>query len=141
MSLGLENLSDDQLLNLWKELYAELGTRLYGVSEMARQIVIDEREAAKVRKEALEKAIAAAKDEYALLIEKETLEAVWKAAKEGTIRLLTPDEEANLVVRTTIATQIAIVNEALDAIGKQRKTATQSAIPNINSSFSRPPNW
>lgn len=116
MSLGLDTLSDDQLLNLWRELYSEMGCRLYGTTEMAHQIALEEKEKAKARVAALEEAVEKCRVEYDVQLRKEVLEDVRAGVRDGSIKLVDAKMEGDMVARAALEAKITLIGDVIEKV-------------------------
>lgn len=116
MSLGLDTLSDDQLLNLWRELYSEMGCRLYGTTEMAYQIVLEEKEKAKARLAALQEAVEKCRVEYDVQLRKEVLEDVRAGVRDGSIKLVDAKMEGDMVARAALEAKITLIGDVIEKV-------------------------
>lgn len=97
MDLGFSELTDDQLLEMWKQLYAEFSTRLFSTTELAHQVVITEAEKIEAHRKGLEFARVMAKQSYVNSIMDEIHGLVCEEIRNGTIRIITPEEEAQTI--------------------------------------------
>jgi hypothetical protein len=125
MSFGIDQLTDDQLLELLQEACVELGRRDPIIRGLAQQGIATEAETMVARRAALEKAIEKEQKKYLQEISKEAEEEVQKAAKAGTLRLATPIEEADEIAESTIAARIEVVEKII-------KQASGVSLPNEN---------
>lgn len=111
--LGLNALTDDQLLNLLQEACGELAARDPFVRGLAQQQIFTEAEKVKALKEGAAKAVEALKREYCKSISADIANAVRSSHKAGKLQLLNAEQEANVVVDAEIHTRIALIDEAV----------------------------
>lgn len=97
MDLGFSELTDDQLLEMWKQLYAEFSTRLFSTTELAHQVVITEAEKIEAHRKGLKFARVMAKQNYVNSIMDEIRQLVYEEIQNGSIRIITPEEEAQAI--------------------------------------------
>lgn len=105
MDLGLKQLSDDQLVELLQEACAELGTREHYVRTAAQNVIQDEAEKMHVFQRLLGEAVSKTRAQFVKQLEKEVYRWVESGVKDGSIRIVNPDQEAALLVE---ASQVAI---------------------------------
>lgn len=97
MDLGFSELTDDQLLEMWRQLYGEFSTRLFSTTELAHQVVITEAEKIEAHRKGLEFARVMAKQNYVNSIMDEIRQLVYEEIQNGSIRIITPEEEAQAI--------------------------------------------
>ena len=115
-SLGLELLTDDQLLDLLQEACAELGQRDPVVRNLAQKSIYAEAERLKVYKDSIAQAIAKARDNYELSVRKEVEAAIQEEVKSGRWNPMASGEEADLIVAADREVKQRIVMEAQKAL-------------------------
>ena len=113
MAFGIDGLSDDQLLELLQEACVELGRRDPVVRNLAQSGIATAKEDMVARRAALEQAIEKEQRKYLKLVAKEAEDEVQKAAKAGTLRLVTPIEEADEIAEATISARLALVEKII----------------------------
>lgn len=116
MDLGLHDLTDDQLLELVQETCIELGRRDPYIRNMAQGTITTEAEKLAIRRAAIKEAVAEAMGQYIDAIRRETALQVSKEVSNGTIRLLTPDQEGKVVADATLEAKIKLINEVIAKI-------------------------
>lgn len=97
MDLGFSELTDDQLLEMWRQLYGEFSTRLFSTTELAHQVVITEAEKIEAHRQAVQLATQRAKTAYLDALTEEIFDAISEEIRNGTIRIVTPEEEAQKI--------------------------------------------
>lgn len=131
MDLGLKQLSDDQLVDLLQQACQELGQRAGFVRDAAQQVICTEAEKMLVFKSSLQKAVIIARQTFIAQLDSEVREIVCKGVEDGSIRLVSVDEETAEVARTSRETllQLSEISER-DAFLKA-KAAIETKISSI----------
>ncbi len=111
MSLGCNELTDDQLLDLLQEILAELTTRHHDVRTFAQRAIVTGAEKLAFQREALEKAIEVAKQDYVASLNKEVKENVKQLVASGEIKLMTSEQEAAHISLTDSQVKLEILKE------------------------------
>lgn len=111
MDLGLNKLTDDQLLELLQQACAELAIRDHYVRNLAQQTIFTEAEKLKAMKQEMEGAVAAAKAEHVAQLRQEIEAEVRRAVSAGEIQLFQPGEEPKIVVQTDLDVRAKMIQE------------------------------
>jgi hypothetical protein len=114
--LGLDALSNDQLLALIEETAEELIARDPWIRNMAQATLTTAAERLALRRGALEEAIQETARAFVLSIKAEEVAALREALANGTARLLTSEQEARAVVDATLQARIALIDETVKVI-------------------------
>lgn len=101
MNLGLNQLSDDQVLELLQEILAEFGSRAHYVRHLAEELVLTEAEKAKAARDACERARAKALADFRERIYRDILPEVEAAMTEGRWAPMDADEESAYIPEAT----------------------------------------
>lgn len=129
MDLGLRDLTDDQLLELVEQTCQELAARDPYVRQMAQGTITTEAERLAAKRKAVKEAITDAMAIYIQGIRTETAAEVRAGVKNGTIRLLTPAQEARVAVDSTFEAKIKLIDETVAAIQGGSVHKAKSADP------------
>lgn len=97
MSLGLDKLTDDQLFNLCKEMCNELSQRDPFIQRCSQAEIVTASEKLKIRREAISEACNTVREQYVIDLKREILADVQDAVRKGTVVLVTPQEEAQMI--------------------------------------------
>jgi hypothetical protein len=121
MDLGLGELTDDQLLELVNQACAELVVRDPFIRQMAQSTITTWSEQLILKRAMIKEAVTALAGAYIEQIRKETFAEVKAAVSAGEARLLSPTQEARVVVESTIEAKIQMIDElvALTEKGKR----------------------
>lgn len=112
MDLGLNTLTDDQLLDLLEQACGELANRDRLVREWAQGVISDEAEKLQARREAALEAREELREQYIQLARREAIEYVRELWKTGRLQLFdSPDQEAKVVAGGVMAARKVIVSE------------------------------
>lgn len=98
MSLGTNQLSDDQLLELLQEACNELAVRAGPVREAAQEVIVTGAESIKIHEKVFTEAAVTARREYEKQLYAETYEHVQLLVKNGSAMLSDSGEEARLAI-------------------------------------------
>ncbi len=131
-NLGLDQLTDDQLLELVVETCQELVERDPCVRNLAQATITTEAEQLAVKRAAVKKAVAAVTGEYMKQIQEETLAEVREGVRKGTIRLLTSAQEARVAVDATYEAKIKVIDETVAAIQQGKHRAVEPMRPDYD---------
>lgn len=96
MSLGCNELTDDQLLEILQESLDELAQRSGVVREYAQKMVLKGAEKVKIEEDVLKNALEAVRNEYKSKLTSEVLKDLRQMVEAGEVRLISPADEANL---------------------------------------------
>lgn len=138
MDLGLEQLTDDQLLELVQEACHELAARDPYVRGMAQHTITTEADRVTLQRAMLKEAVTAVAGAYVEQIRKETFDEVREGVRAGTIRLLTPAQEARALVESTLAAKIKLIDETVTAIQTGKHPGAEPAIqprPSVTNTY------
>lgn len=113
MDLGLDQLTDDQLLELLGQACESLARREHYVRQMAQKTIVDQATKMKAFRAALEEAVLKTRLQYLEDLKNDVSAEVRTAARNGEIKLLTPSQEAKAVVTAALETRIALIDEAV----------------------------
>lgn len=108
MDLGLQQLTDDQLVDLLQQACAELGTREHYVRTAAQKVIKDEADKMKMFRYGLEQAVTAVRKKYETELFQEIYAWVEDGVKAGTMRVMTPTEEAAAIAKAQQEAQEAV---------------------------------
>lgn len=114
--LGLNTLTDDQLLDLLQEACAELGQRDPVVRTLAQKSIYAEADRIRVFKDSIEGAVEKARREYEASIRKESEDLVRNAVATGQWSPMTSTEEGRMAVDTEREIKQRMVLEADKAL-------------------------
>ncbi len=120
MDLGLGQLTDDQLLELVHEVCRELALRDPYVRAMAQHTITTESDRLVLRRAMLKEAVTAVAGSYVEQIRGESFREVQEGVRTGRIRLLTPAQEARILVDSTLEAKIKLIDETVTAIQHER---------------------
>lgn len=98
MSLGTNQLSDDQLLELLKEACNELAVRAGPVREAAQKVIVTGAESIKIHEKVFTEAAVTVRREYEKQLYNETYEHVKLLVQNGSAMLADSAEEARLAI-------------------------------------------
>ncbi len=118
MNLGLDKLTDDQLLDLLKEACGELSQRDGYVRTIAQATIVTEADKLNTAKAAAKKAIESEKRKYLGLLTSEIEAAVREEVKSGSLILVPSGEEADFIVSAERSARTKLLKE-LNASSKQ----------------------
>lgn len=116
MPLGLDQLTNDQLLELTLELSQELAQRDPWMRNMAQATITTEAEKLELARAALKEAAGRVLREYIEGVRAEALAALKEGFRNGTARILTSTQEARIVVDGTLEAKIKLCEETVAAI-------------------------
>jgi hypothetical protein len=128
--LGLNRLTDDQLLELLQQLCQELGNRDPFLVSLAQAQIFSAAELLELRRKAMAVAVREAGIEYAQAIQGEADAWLREELRKGTVRLLPPGVEARLAAQSGLEAKMRAIDEIAQAIlcGKaQRPEGTTCA--------------
>lgn len=117
--LGLNSLTDDQLLDLLVEACAELGQRDPVVRNLAQKSIYSEAERIKIFKESIEEAIEAAKKTYETSIRQESRDLVNGMVKRGEWMPIDSTAEAKLAIESEREVRQQMIREAEASLNAQ----------------------
>lgn len=135
-NLGLDQLTDDQLLDLLTEACAELGQRDPLIRNLAQKAIYAEAERVKVFKTSIEAAVAAAKADYEKAVRKEARKLVDDSVKRGKWSPMGANEEVCLAVAAEVERRKELISEAEKALGStEQKLWLSISATSINASY------
>ncbi len=129
MDLGLGQLTDDQLLELVHEVCRELALRDPYVRAMAQHTITTESDRLVLRRAMLKEAVTAVAGSYVEQIRGESFREVQEGVRTGRIRLLTPAQEARILVDSTLEAKIKLIDETVTAIQHGKLPSAQGTQP------------
>ena len=95
--LGLNGLTDDQLVDLLNQVLTELTMRNHYVRSATQDAIFTHAQKLEALKKAATAAVRTCREEYTRQIEQEILDDIKEQFQAGKIRLFTPEEEARLI--------------------------------------------
>jgi hypothetical protein len=113
MDLGLDQLSDDQLLDLLQEVLGNLAGRDGYVRNLAQSTIFSEAERLKAMRESMRDAVDQAKAEYISKLKSEIQQAVAKDLEDPATRLVSADQEQFLVAEGTLEARLQLIDDAI----------------------------
>lgn len=116
MSLGVNTLTDDQLLELLQEACQELAQRDPMVRNLAQGSIVTEAEKLAAGKEAIQEAYQSLLRDYRQGLKEEALAELRTGLKLGTMQLLTPQQESDAIAESSIEARIELIDEALGQV-------------------------
>lgn len=121
MSLGTNQLSDDQLLELLKEACNELAVRAGPVREAAQKVIVTGAESIKIHEKVFTEAAEVVRREYEKQLYNETYEHVKVLIKSGSATLADSAEEARLAIEAEKKAFAELTAQAAQAVGHNAK--------------------
>lgn len=118
MDLGLGQLTDDQLLELIQEACREVAARDPYLRGMAQHTITTAADRVTLQRAMLKEAVTAVAGAYVEQIRTETFEEVREGVRNGTVRLITPAQEARVLVESTLEAKIKLIDETVAKIEK-----------------------
>lgn len=116
MSLGLDQLTPDQFLELLQEVVAELANRDPFLRSLAQQSILSEAQKLEATRAAGNEALAELAQATAAALLDTAKEEATKAILSGELRLLPPSIEARIVAEGTLEARIALIDRVMEAI-------------------------
>ena len=128
MNLGLEGLTDDQLVSLLQEVLQECASRDPIIRKIGQGKIDDEAEMLKLKREAMKHAYDLARRDYLKGLGKELKAAFKKDALNGKIQLVTAAEEAEVVNAAARKAVSEAKQELKEKISKDTESEIRSKI-------------
>jgi hypothetical protein len=116
VDLGLNALTDDQLLSLLQEVLGEFIQRDEYLRSLAQNVIDGVARDAKVAEEILAESLDQALDEYRTKLKTEVMEHLRAGLQDGSVRLLTAQQEADLLFESSLENKIKLIDEAVAAL-------------------------
>lgn len=121
MSLGTNQLSDDQLLELLKEACNELAVRAAPVRDAAQKVIVTGAESIKIHEKVFTEAAVTVRREYEKQLYAETYEHVQLLVKNGSAMLADSGEEARLAIEAEKKAFASLTAQAVQMLGPNAK--------------------
>jgi len=116
VSLGLDQLTDGQLLELLQEAWAEVSTR----SAITQSLAVQDNRTAAEKMQEFQSLIGRSIDEHRRLERAQLKDLVDQEARReleaGELRLLSPEEEASLITEATLTARISVLKVVCEAL-------------------------
>lgn len=116
MDYGLEGLSDDQWLELLQAVLENGASRDPFVRRAGQQAIMTTSEKLDAAKSCMQGAIDGAKKEYIASLKKEITDQLAHDVEDGTIRLITQQEETRIIAEATLEAKIQFLDRAIKEI-------------------------